>query len=283
MFQFFWYNKRKTLRYRMHRKKIKKTKILIPFLIFLVILSSVLTFYLIKNTNDPSSRVYSHRGASGEEIEHTVAAYDLAILYGSKYIEQDLVTSRDNTLYVSHDLSAKRITGVDKLFSDMSDDEISNLRTEDNEKILSLQNVFDRYGDTVNYVIELKENSNQTKLFEDLVKKNSLEDNIVVQASDIKPLQDLSKSFPNMPKLLLVKSQSELEKAVTYDIVDIVAAEKSMMTKENVKLVHGHEKLFNIWTINSTSEIKKAIDLGIDNYFTNFTAKALALENKYRK
>ncbi|MCO5478202.1 glycerophosphoryl diester phosphodiesterase [Enterococcus sp. AZ091] len=267
----------------MHRKKIKKTKILIPFLIFLVILSSVVTFYLIKNTNDSSSRVYSHRGASGEEIEHTVAAYDLAILYGSRYIEQDLVTSRDNTLYVSHDLSAKRITGVDKLFVDMTDDEISDLRTEDNEKILSLQDVFNRYGNTVNYVIELKENSNQTKLFEDLVKKNNLEDNIVVQASDIKPLQDLSKSFPNMPKLLLVKNQSELEKAVTYDIVDIVSAEKSMMTKENVKLVHGHKKLLNIWTINSTSEIKKAINLGIDNYFTNFTAKALALENKYRK
>ena len=133
----------------MHRKKIKKTKILIPFLIFLVILSSVITFYLIKNTNDSSSRVYSHRGASGEEIEHTVAAYDLAILYGS----------------------AKRITGVDKLFVDMTDDEISDLRTEDNEKILSLQDVFNRYGNTVNYVIELKENSNQTKLFEDLVKK----------------------------------------------------------------------------------------------------------------
>lgn len=81
------------------------------------------------------------------------------------------MTFRDNTLYVSHDLSAKRITGVDKLFVDMTDDEISDLRTEDNEKILSLQDVFNRYGNTVNYVIELKENSNQTKLFEDLVKK----------------------------------------------------------------------------------------------------------------
>lgn len=267
----------------MHRKKSNRAIIILPLLLALVILSSILWLHFMSNNEQANSRVYSHRGASGEEIEHTIAAYDLAILYGSKYIEQDLVTSKDNTLYVSHDLSAKRLTGVDKLFLDMTDDEISHLRTEDNEKILSLQNVFDRYGDTVNYVIELKENSNQTKLFEDLVKKNNLEDNIVVQASDIKPLQDLSKSFPNMPKLLLVKNQSELEKAVTYDIVDIVSAEKSMMTKENVKLVHGHKKLLNIWTINSTSEIKKAINLGIDNYFTNFTAKALALENKYRK
>lgn len=267
----------------MHRKKSSKAIIILPLLLAVVILSSILWLHFMSNNEQANSRVYSHRGASGEEIEHTVAAYDLAILYGSKYIEQDLVTSRDNTLYVSHDLSAKRITGVDKLFADMTDDEISDLRTEDNEKILSLQDVFDRYGDTVNYVIELKENSTQTKLFEDLVKKNSLEDNIVVQASDIQPLQDLKKSFPSMPKLLLVKDQDELEEAVTYDVVDIVAAEKSMMTKENVELVHNHDKLFNIWTINSTDEIKEAIDLGIDNYFTNFTAKALALENKYRK
>ena len=60
-----------------------------------------------------------------------------------------------------------------------------------------------------------------------------------------------------MPKLLLVKNQSELEKAVTYDIVDIVSAEKSMMTKENVKISSWPQKLLNIWTINSTSEIKR--------------------------
>ena len=77
----------------------------------------------------------------------------------------------------------------------MTDDEISDLRTEDNEKILSLQDVFNRYGNTVNYVIELKENSIKQKLFEDLVKKITWRDNIVVQASDIKPLQDLSKVF----------------------------------------------------------------------------------------
>ena len=90
----------------MHRKKIKNknTNSILNIFSNSFFSNNIL---LNKNTNDSSSRVYSHRGASGEEIEHTVAAYDLAILYGSKYIEQDLVTSRDNTLYVSHDLSAK--------------------------------------------------------------------------------------------------------------------------------------------------------------------------------
>ncbi|MEO1781207.1 glycerophosphodiester phosphodiesterase family protein [Enterococcus diestrammenae] len=66
----------------------------------------------------------------------------LAIQYGSKYIEQDLVTSKQGTLYVSHDLSAKRLTGVDKQFSDMTDVEINVLKTIIGESILSLRDVF---------------------------------------------------------------------------------------------------------------------------------------------
>lgn len=201
----------------MHRKKSSKIKILVSLVFILLLISYGITFYFLKFYNNPNKRIYSHRGASGEEIEHTIAAYDLAmlLLYGSKYIQQDLVTSQDETLYVSHDLSTKRITGVDRLFSDMSDAEISDLRTGNGEKILRLQDVFDRHADTVNYVIELKENSNQTDLFEEIVKKNNLEDNIIVQASDIIPLEDLNNSIEQMQKLLLVKNQSELEEAVT--------------------------------------------------------------------
>ena len=40
---------------------------------------------------------------------------------------------------------------------------------------------------------------------------------------------------------------------------------------------------FNVWTLNSSSQITEAIALGVDSYFTNYTAKALLLEKKYRK
>lgn len=52
------------------------------------------------------------------------------------------------------------------------------------------------------------------------------------------------------------------------------------MTKENVALVHKNNKDFNVWTLDTTSEILQAIDLKVDTYFTNYTAKALALEKK---
>lgn len=239
-------------------------------------------FFDTRQAENVAKHVYSHRGASGEEIEHTFAAYDLAIAYGSEYIEQDLVTSKDGTLFVSHDLSAKKITGVDKLYSDMLDTEIEQLRTADGGSILRLQDVFDRYKDSIRYVIELKENDKQTDLFETIIKKNNLENQVVVQSFSLKPLEKLSRIFPKMPQLFLTNNQEGLNNALEKKYVDIIAVNKDLMTSENKQVVHNHKKLFNVWTLNTEREIKAAIEMGVDTYFTNFTAKALLLEKEYR-
>lgn len=229
-----------------------------------------------------NNSVFSHRGASGEEVEHTFAAYDLAIDYGSQNIEQDLVTSKNGTLFVSHDLSAKRITGVNKLYSDMTDEEIRQLKTINDEPILALQDVFDKYKDSVNYIIELKENNKQTNKFIDIVNKNNLSKNIIVQVSNTEPLDLISKKFPNMEKLLLIKEQKDILKATKNSNVDIISINKEFLTKNNVALVHNANKKINVWTVDSTKEITNAITLNVDSYFTNYTAKALLLEKKYK-
>lgn len=266
------------------RNKLKLKPVPI-FLSLFLILSLAFTINSIYTTQDESNiaeHVYSHRGASGEEFEHTFEAYDLAIAYGSRYIEQDLVTSKDGTLYVSHDLSAKKATGKNSLYAEMTDKEIKQLRTPNGSPILSLQDIFDKYTDSITYLIELKENTQQTQLFTAIVKQNKLSKNIIVQASKIEPLDALSQTFPHMKKLLLVKEQAQLLKAVSYENVDIVSVHKSLMTKENLHLVRDKHKEFNVWTLDSTKEIKQAISLDVDSYFTNYTAKALTLEKIYR-
>ena len=40
-------------------------------------------------------------------------------------------------------------------------------------------------------------------------------------------------------------------------------------------------KLFSAWTLDSEETIKKAIDMGVDTYFTNDTPLALRLEREY--
>jgi glycerophosphoryl diester phosphodiesterase len=47
--------------------------------------------------------VIGHRGASGYRPEHTLAAYELAILQGADYIEPDLVSTKDGVLIARHE------------------------------------------------------------------------------------------------------------------------------------------------------------------------------------
>lgn len=264
----------------------KKMNCFLFFLSTLLIIS--LSFNLMNGIKSysfqkASERVYSHRGASGEELEHSFAAYDLAIQYGSKYIEQDVVTSKDGTLFISHDQSTKKITDIDKLFKEMNDSEIEKIKKTDGSPFLKLQDVFDRYKKQGNYVIELKEGHQQTDSFIDIIKKNDMQDNTIIQSTDMSPLDKVAVVFPKMKKLLLVKNQSELEKEIRYKNVDIVSANKSLMTKSNLKLVHNLKKEFNVWTLNSAEEIIEAINLNTDSYFTEYTAKAFTLETLYRK
>jgi glycerophosphoryl diester phosphodiesterase len=56
--------------------------------------------------------VVAHRGASGHEPEHTMAAYRLAAEMGADFLEPDLVCSRDGVLVCRHDVELSPTTDV---------------------------------------------------------------------------------------------------------------------------------------------------------------------------
>lgn len=232
-----------------------------------------------------SDKVYSHRGASGERVEHTIPAYDLAIEQGSKNIELDVVISKNGTLWVSHDLTAKAMTLVDKKYSDMTDEEISKLRitklkTKEDLSILKVEDVFNRYGNNVNYVIETKPWQNQDRKLINMIKEQNLQKNVVYQTvqDNISALELVKKEIPEVQTMLLLVNQEHLNRAVKFKDVDIIGAYFPLLSRENVKLVHENGKKFNVWTLNKEEEIKKALLLNVDSYFTDFTGRGISVE-----
>ena len=230
-----------------------------------------------------TERIIAHRGASGEAPEHSFAAYDLAISYGTRYIEQDVVLSKDGTLYVSHDLNAQRLTGVDRNYADMTDREIDALPAPEGNPILKLSAVFDRYGDTIHYVIELKgEDDRLPEAFSAIVEAYGYADRIIVQSNRVSVLEQLEKVFPHMPKLLLIGSQESFEEALNLSWVDILGADDILMNEKNCRLAHEAGKQFNVWTLNTEEELRRAIELGVDSYFTDYPELAFRLEEEYK-
>ncbi len=240
--------------------------------------------------------VFSHRGASGEEEESTLAAYDLAVWYGSRWIEMDLVTSKDGTLWISHDNSAVRMTGVDKQFAEMTDDEIGELRTIGGGKILTIAEIIERYyrNREVGFNIQIRDTQwdgqwNELKAIIDEYCKvdDGFYDRLIIQAQLPGTLRDV-KSYNEKIKTLFIATDSDLYSEIMGDdealqYIDIIAVSSFYMDNDNrLNEVHDKGLSYAVYTINSTDEIQDAIIRGIDYYFTNYTAKALLLEDKNR-
>ena len=230
-----------------------------------------------------ASHVYSHRGSAGPE-EHSFKAYDAAIKAGSRYIEQDVVITSDNVLYVSHDLNAVTMTGYNGMYEYISSETVDGLTTEAGNKILRLSEVFDKYGKDINYVIELKPNSDACiEAFEKLVDEYGFSDVITVQSLYPEVLETLEEKYPDMTKLYVAWSQADFDYVVDKPYADIISvkAAAGLMTEANCEAAHENGKLFSAWTLDSEETIKKAIDMGVDTYFTNDTPLALRLEREY--
>jgi len=226
--------------------------------------------------------VVAHRGSSGDSLEHSFTEYDEAIADGAVMIEQDIVISADGTLYVSHDEDAYRMAGVDRAFVNMTDSEIDQIRTYAGEKTLRLSEVFDRYGESIKYVIELKNTDQRTiDAFTSLVRKYGNQDQIIAECFYLDTLRILEDRFPNMPKLYLCRDQGSINSGVTSDEIDIISVKDFLMTEDNAHLVHDSGKQFSAWTLQGEDQIRRAIDLGVDIYFTDDVRLALAIEEEY--
>ena len=228
-----------------------------------------------------AAHVISHRGASGEAFEHTFAAYDLAIAEGTRYIEQDLVSSAEGTLYVSHNKSPECLADEKRRFSELTDAEIDSLMLPDGSHFLKMSEVLDRYGDGIHYVIELRSPEQLTPLLE-LIRERGLENNVILQSWTFAILHEIQKQMPEAGRLFLAPSQELLEKALVQPYVEIIAANASLMCPENCDLVHEAGKQFGVYALNTPTELRWAILMGVDLYFTDFTANALRMETIYR-
>lgn len=232
-----------------------------------------------------ASHVYPHRGSAGPE-EHSFKAYDAALDAGARYIDLDIVISSDGVLYVAHDLNAVVMTGVNGMYEYLSSERIDELTTEAGNKVLRLSDVFDRYGKEYTYLIELKPHTDAcVEAFEKIVDEYGFSDVITVQSMYADVLETLEDKYPDMTKLYVAWSQGDFEYVLDKPYVDIISvkAAAGLMTEENGVAAHENGKLYSAWTINSEETIRKAIDIGVDAYFTDDTPLALSLERKYRK
>ena len=175
------------------------------------------------------------------------------------------------------------MTGTGGYFSGMTDGQIDKLKTKSGSNVIKLKDLFERYGDSVTYIVDIKyTGSRNVDAFTIAVRTSGVEDNVIAASSFFDVLRPLDESFPDMPKLYVCADQATFDLALGNDYVDIISVPKKNMTADNLKAARDHKKKFSAWTLNSEEEIRSAIDLGVDSYFTDDSGLAIKLEKKYR-
>lgn len=187
-----------------------------------------------------SKQLIAHRGASAYAPEHTLTAYRLAIVQDADYVEQDLAVTRDGVLICLHDDSLERTTNVEEIFPQRAtidpvtgrpqwlavDFTLAEIKQLDagswfdpkfaGERVPTWEEAVAAVGTMAGLYPELKTPSlyqsrgiDMTRLFEESMQRLGLTarpaGSIVVQSFDERPLGELSKQFPTVPRTFLIE------------------------------------------------------------------------------
>ena len=235
--------------------------------------------------------VVAHRGASGTRPEHTFASYDHAIELGADYIEQDLQVTSDGILVDMHDGTLNRTTRGDaaNCTGNVNSKTLAQIKTCSagswfgaeyvNEKVPTLEELFQRYGNTVNYYIETKQPDPADHMEEKLL---ALLDKYNLRTASINNWQVLIQSFsadslktvhamdPRLPLIFLGNPTVANIPSYADYAVGLGPSFGSTINTNWVNTAHANCLDVHPYTINDVATMNAALAAGVDGMFTNF-------------
>ena len=193
------------------------------------------------------TEVVAHRGASAYALEHTLYAYDLALVMGADAIELD-VRLIDGRLVVLHDRTTARTR----------------------REPLALADVLDRYGARTRWLIELKEPcpAMEAELLRTLRGRDL---DVTVQSFDHGSLRRLagklpltaliceSTAAPDVPAVLREVAAFATGAAVFHPSVDPVV----------VYAARAWGLRLHAYTVNEPTEMSRLLAAGVDGLITD--------------
>ncbi|MBT2785549.1 MULTISPECIES: glycerophosphodiester phosphodiesterase [unclassified Halomonas] len=271
-----------------------------------------------------SFQVIAHRGASGHAPESTMAAYELAHEWGVDYLELDVQITADGELVVFHDDAIDRTSNGEGQINDYTLKELKALDTgtwfneanadkADDDfagaKILTLDELFERFGNDTRYYIETKSPQLNPGLEEALVEKLEEYDmvengHVLVQSFEqgsLLKVQQLNDDIPLVQLVWYYPSEEDESRLVEWTGVTPGPAE---ITDEDFRAVaqyasgigtnyiyEGQEVIdadfirqanenglpVHIYTVNETDDMKRLMEMGANGLFTNFPDRLLEL------
>ncbi|WP_018922051.1 glycerophosphodiester phosphodiesterase [Salsuginibacillus kocurii] len=262
-------------------------------------------------------KVIAHRGASGHAPEQTEPAIDKAIEMDADWIELDIQQTADGELVAFHDDEIDRATDGEGEIGDHTLEELKELDAgswfneeypdkadEDFEgvEILSLEEIFEMYGNDINYYIETKStylNEDMEEPMVELVEEYDLveEGNVIIQSFHDDSLQKIHELNADIPLVQLLWWEVDEETGEMEEWLEVTPAPEEMtdedfeeikdyavgvgphleyydgtevIDEDFVQKAREHDLMFHVYTINEEEDMERLINWGVTGIFTDF-------------
>ena len=222
--------------------------------------------------------VTAHRGASAFYPENTMAAFEGAWELGADWIELDVQQSKDGKIFVMHDTSFKRTTGVNKSAWEMTYDEIAELDAGSSfssayawEKIPLLSEVIDFAKEhQMRLNIELKPTGHEQdfeKNVVQIIEEMDFKEDCVITSQVYGVLERVKECDPEVTTVYVMSlAYGNINRLTAADYFSI---EATSVSEQLVSRVHNAGKQLFAWTVNTEENINKMIRLNVDNIITD--------------
>ena len=193
--------------------------------------------------------IIAHRGAGNEGIENTVSSIDKAYelkAYGS---EIDVQRTADGYYVLNHDGTFKRAAGVDRKVNDMTLAEIMELDL-GGEKVARIEDVLDRSRDKVVLFIELKGETADRQMADDviaMVKQRDMIDQCVFISLKYDLIDYIESNYSDIQTGYLTFASFGETARLNCDFIGL---EEEAASFSVISAIHEHDKKVLIWTVN---------------------------------
>ncbi|KPQ21082.1 MULTISPECIES: glycerophosphodiester phosphodiesterase [unclassified Halomonas] len=269
-------------------------------------------------------QVIAHRGASGHAPESTMAAFEQAHEWGVDYLELDAQITSDGELVVFHDDTIDRTSDGEGEINDYTLEELKALDTGtwfndenpdsadsafEGAQILTLDELFERFGHDARYYIETKSPQLNPGLEEALVETLEEYDmvengRVLVQSFEqdsLLKVQELNDDVPLIQLVWYYPSEEDDSRLVEWtdvtpgpaEITDedfqevadyavgigtnVIYEGEEVIDADFVKQAQDNGLPVHVYTVNETEEMERLMEWGVNGLFTNYPDRLLDL------
>ncbi len=212
--------------------------------------------------------VIAHRGASGYEVENSLAAFRAAGPKGADAVELDVHASADGVLFVHHD----EMVGGPQHIAHLPAHQVQSFRLSNGEPIPTLPQALTAVGSALQVFVEVKSlaPAYDERLFGAL-DRGPNPAGYAVHSFDHRIVRRLGTERPTLRRGVLCSEYLVQPLAPLEDAgATILWQERTMVDAPLVEALHGAGASLFVWTVDRPDEMRHFLEIDVDGICTNF-------------